>query len=66
MTWGQRIVNHVAVNEVEGNIFLLARAQIIDELETTVPRFLRQPDWDPKYIHFLQVYRQIAVPYSSR
>ena len=52
---------HVAVNEVEGNIFLLARAQIIDELETTVPRFLRQPDWDPNYIHFLQVCRPIEI-----
>lgn len=46
---------YCAVNEVEGNVFLLARAQIIDELETTVPRALRKPSWEPRYIHFLQV-----------
>lgn len=39
-------------------MFLLARAQIIDELETTVPRALRQPSWEPQYIHFLQVNRE--------
>jgi hypothetical protein len=46
------------VNEVEGNVFLLARAQIIDELETTVPRTLRKANWEPQYIHFLQVLLQ--------
>ena len=42
------------VNDTEGSIFLAARAQIIDELETTIPCGWRSDRWCPKYIYFLQ------------
>lgn len=43
------------VNDTEGNVFLLARAQIIDELETTIPKSWRSSAWSPAFIHFIQV-----------
>lgn len=37
--------------------FMSGRAQVIDELETTIPVWLRQrnPQWYPKFVHILTV-----------
>lgn len=38
--------------------FMSGRAQVIDELETTIPVWLRQrnPQWYPKFVHILRVW----------
>lgn len=45
------------VSNSDQSLFLFSRAQIIDELETVIPRSIRQrcPGWYPRYVHFLQV-----------
>jgi cell division protein FtsI/penicillin-binding protein 2 len=46
------------VNENEKSQFQLSRAAIIDELETTLPQFLKKRSaklWYPRYIHFIKV-----------
>ena len=48
-------VNQVAEN---GDLrFMSSRAQIIDELETTIPNWFRRrnPQWYPKFVHILTV-----------
>jgi hypothetical protein len=48
------------VNDEEGWQFYFCRAQIIDELETTVPEWIKQRNaatWYPKYVHYLQINR---------
>ena len=38
--------------------FMSGRAQVIDELETTIPVWLRRrnPQWYPKFVHILTVW----------
>ena len=50
------------VKENEGLRFLTSKAAVIDELEFTMPRWIknRNPDWYPAYIHILRVSMQRA------
>lgn len=45
------------VKENEGLNFLCSKAEVIDELETTVPDWVkkRNPGWYPAYVHVLKV-----------
>ena len=45
------------VSENADLTFTCSRAQIIDELETTLPHWLRKrnPQWYPKFVHILTV-----------
>lgn len=46
------------VNENQEARFLSGRAEIIDELETSIPAWVRARNaqsWCPRYIHFLRV-----------
>ncbi|KAK9804624.1 hypothetical protein WJX73_000016 [Symbiochloris irregularis] len=52
------------VSNSDQSLFLFSRAQIIDELETVIPRSIRMrcPGWYPRYVHFLQVNKKSADP----
>lgn len=39
----------------DGTKFLCSKAELIDELESSLPRWLRSDDWYPPYIHILKV-----------
>lgn len=39
----------------EGLRFLFSKAQIIDELEATLPRWLQRSSWFPPFVHILKV-----------
>ncbi len=41
----------------EGLRFLCSKAEVIDEIETVVPQWVknRNPEWYPAYIHVLKV-----------
>lgn len=44
------------VTEDEGLRFLISKATIIDELETTLPKWIRSyPEWYPSFVHVLKV-----------
>jgi hypothetical protein len=38
----------------EGLRFLCSKAEIIDELESTLPSWIKAPRWYPKFIHILK------------
>jgi hypothetical protein len=38
----------------EGLRFLCSKAEIIDELETTLPDWVRSPTWHPHFVHILK------------
>jgi hypothetical protein len=38
----------------EGLRFLCSKAEIIDELETTLPDWVRSPSWHPPFVHILK------------
>lgn len=48
--------------------FMSSRAQIIDELETTIPNWLRRrnPQWYPKFVHILTVGLVSYLVYQCR
>ncbi|CAL8463844.1 g3378 [Coccomyxa elongata] len=53
------------VNENQDARFLSGRAEIIDELESSIPGWLRERNaamWYPRYVHFLRVNRHSADP----
>lgn len=44
---------------MDQSVFLYSRAAIINEIELTVPLWIRQKcagTWYPRYVHFLQVH----------
>jgi len=45
------------VKDNEGLRFLCSKAEVIDEIETVVPQWVknRNPEWYPAYIHVLKV-----------
>ena len=45
------------VKENEGLRFLCSKAEVIDEIETTVPQWVkdRNPGWYPAFVHVLKV-----------
>lgn len=45
------------VKDNEGLNFLCSKAEVIDEIETTVPQWVkdRNPDWYPAFVHVLKV-----------
>jgi hypothetical protein len=44
------------VSEEEGLRFLMSKAAIIDELESTLPGWARRgPQWYPSYVHLLTI-----------
>ena len=47
----------VQVKDNEGLNFLCSKAEVIDEIETTVPQWVkdRNPDWYPAFVHVLKV-----------
>ncbi|WIA29571.1 hypothetical protein OEZ86_012064 [Tetradesmus obliquus] len=42
------------ITQDEGLRFLCSKAEIIDELETTLPDWLRSPAWHPPFVHILK------------
>lgn len=44
------------VTENEGLRFLINKADLIDELELSLPMWLTQADWFPEYLHVLKVH----------
>ena len=51
------VANALQAKENEGLRFLTSKAGVIDELEYTMPRWLkrRNPGWYPPYVHILRV-----------
>ncbi|KAG2492014.1 hypothetical protein HYH03_009743 [Edaphochlamys debaryana] len=43
------------VNSDEGLRYLIYKAEVIDELESTLPRWLMRADWAPHFVHVLKV-----------
>mmetsp|Transcript_6515 Transcript_6515/g.18757 ORF Transcript_6515/g.18757 Transcript_6515/m.18757 type:complete len:521 (-) Transcript_6515:416-1978(-) len=41
--------------DTDGTKFLCSKAQLIDELEASLPDWIRSDSWYPPYIHFLRV-----------
>lgn len=60
---GLRYCDTMQVAENGDLRFTSSRAQIIDELETSMPNWLRQrnPQWYPKFVHILTVSTGLAV-----
>lgn len=52
------------VKENEGLNFLCSKAEVIDELETTVPDWVKakNPGWYPAYVHILKVTKFWQLP----
>lgn len=48
------------VTQDEGLRFIISKAEIIDELESTLPHWLlrRYPGWAPRFVHVLKVSRR--------
>eukprot|EP00775_Hariotina_reticulata_P003763 gene3763-4022_t len=42
------------ITQDEGLRFLCSKAEIIDELESTLPAWIKSPRWYPKFIHILK------------
>ena len=55
------------VKENEGLRFLCSKAEVIDEIETTVPQWVkdRNPGWYPAYVHVLKVHTQPTAAVAS-
>ena len=57
----------VQVKDNEGLNFLCSKAEVIDEIETTVPRWVkdRNPDWYPAFVHVLKVMLGLTDLYTA-
>jgi hypothetical protein len=50
-----RIANTMQATDEDGTKYLKGKARLIEELEATLPDWVRQPHWHPTYIHMLKV-----------
>ena len=57
----------VQVKDNEGLNFLCSKAEVIDEIETTVPQWVkdRNPDWYPAFVHVLKVMLVLTDLYTA-
>ena len=42
-------------NDDDGTKYLCSKAQLIDELEASLPGWVRRPAWYPQFVHLLKV-----------
>ena len=43
-------------NDDDGTKYLCSKAQLIDELEASLPGWVRRPSWYPQFVHLLKVH----------
>lgn len=49
-------VHWICCAQDEGLRFLTSKAEIIDELETTLPKWVRSKSWYPPFVHILKLH----------
>ena len=48
-------------NDDDGTKYLCSKAQLIDELEASLPGWVRRPAWYPQFVHLLKVRPGLTV-----
>lgn len=49
----------------EGLRYLFSKAQIIDELEASLPNWIKRKQWYPTFVHFLKVHPVSTFEHTS-